>query len=61
MCYIKSRRAAARLLPKKKIYIPSSVLRAGDDVKLRTEAEAGGLQMACAVWGRMQLRRQPWL
>ena len=49
MCYIKGRRAAARLLPKKKIYIPSSVLRAGDDVKLRTEAEAGGLQMACAV------------
>lgn len=36
------------------IYIPSSVLRAGDDVELRTEAQAGVLQMAYAVWGRMQ-------
>lgn len=38
------------------IYIPSSVLRAGDDVELCTEAEAGVHQMACAVWGRMQRR-----
>lgn len=43
------------------IYIPSSVLRAGDDVELCTEAEAGIHQMAYAVWGRMQRRRQPWL
>ena len=43
------------------IYILGSVLRAGDDVEIRTEAQAGVHQMACAVWGRMQRRRQPWL
>ena len=43
------------------IYILGTVPRAGDDVEIRTEAEAGVHQIACAVWGRMQLRRQPWL
>lgn len=39
------------------LYIPCNFLLAGDDVELRTEAEAGVHQMACAVWGRMQRRR----
>lgn len=43
------------------IYIPGSVLRAGVDVEIRTDAEAGVHQLACAVWGWMQRRRQPWL
>ena len=43
------------------IYNPCNFLRAGDDVEIRTEAEAGVHQMACAVWGRMQRRRKPWL
>ena len=43
------------------IYIPSSVLRAGDDVEIRTDAEACVHQIAYAVWGRMQRRLQPWL
>lgn len=43
------------------IYMPGSVLRAGDDVEIRTQAEAGVHQMAYAVWGRMQRRRKPWL
>lgn len=43
------------------IYIPCNFLRAGDDGEIRTDAEAGVHQKACAVWGRMQRRRQPWL
>ena len=38
------------------IYILCNYLQAGGDVELRTEAEAGVLQMAYAVWGRMQRR-----
>ena len=42
-------------------YNPCNFLRAGDDVEICTEAEAGVHQMACAVCVRMQRRRKPWL
>ena len=51
----------AKIANNDQIYISCNFLLAGDDVELRTEAEAGVHQMACAVWGRMQRRRQPWL
>ena len=57
----KSSRALTRLRSKNIYIYPLDVLRAGDDVELCTEAEAGVHQVACAVWGRMQRRRQPWL
>ena len=44
-----------------KYIVEGTAVLAGDDVKLRTEAEAGVLQVADAVWGRMQRRRKPWL
>ena len=44
-----------------KYIVEGTAVLAGDGVELRTEAEAGVHQMACAVWGRMQRRRQPWL
>ena len=44
-----------------KYIVEGTAVLAGDDVEFRTEAEAGVLQMAYAVWGRMQRRRRPWL
>ena len=44
-----------------KYIVEVTAVLAGDDIELRTEAKAGVHQMAYAVWGRMQRRRQPWL
>lgn len=61
MYHIRKQTCVSTTALKEQIYIPSSILRAGDDVEISTDAEAGVHQMACAVWGRMQRRRQPWL
>lgn len=61
MYHIRKLACGSTTAPKEQIYISSSVLRAGDEVEIRTEAEAGVHQIACAVWGRVQRRRQPWL
>lgn len=57
MYQIRKQACVSTTAPKEQIYIPSSILRAGDEVDVRTQAEAGIHQMACAVWGRMQRRR----
>ena len=57
MYHIRKRACGSTTAPKEEIYIPYNFLRAGDDVDVRTEAEAGVHQIACAVWGRMQRRR----
>lgn len=44
-----------------KYIVEGTAVLAGDDVELRTEAEAGVHQLAYAVCVRMQRRRQPWL
>lgn len=59
MCHIRYQSCVSTTAPKEQIYILCSILRAGDDVEIRTNAEAGVHQMACAVWGRMQRPRQP--
>lgn len=62
MYHIRKQACISTTAPKEHIYIfPCNYIRAGDDVAIRTEAEAGVHQIACAVWGRMQRRRQPWL
>lgn len=61
MYHIRKQTCASTTASKEQIYIPSSILRAGDDVEIRTEAEACIHQLARAVWGRMQRRRKLWL
>lgn len=61
MYHIRKQTCVSTTAPQEQIYILSSFLSAGDDVEIRNGTEAGVHQMACAVWGRMQRRREPWL